>query len=42
MSNHDNVEALAEKIRRGDELSGEETLAMFKTADAAGQRRVVL
>ena len=30
------TEALAEKIRRGDELTAEETLAVFKTADAAG------
>ena len=36
MSEPDDVEALAEKIRRGDELSAEETLAVFKTADAAG------
>jgi hypothetical protein len=32
---HD-VEALAEKIRRGEELTAEETLAIFKTADEAG------
>jgi hypothetical protein len=36
MSEPDDIEALAEKIRRGDELSAEETLAVFKTADAAG------
>jgi hypothetical protein len=36
MSDHDNIEALAEKIRRGDALTAEETMAVFKTADPAG------
>ena len=36
MSDPDNIEALADKIRRGDKLSAEETLAIFKTADQAG------
>jgi hypothetical protein len=36
MLDPNNVEALADKIRRGDELSAEETMAVFKTADAAG------
>lgn len=36
MTSEPDTEVLAEKIRRGDELSAEETLAVFKTADAAG------
>lgn len=36
MSSPNDIEALADKIRRGDELSAEETLEVFKTADTAG------
>ena len=36
MFDANNLEALANKICRGDELSAEETLAVFKMADQAG------
>jgi hypothetical protein len=36
MYDPDEADALAEKIRRGEEISAEEMLTVFKTADAAG------